>query len=59
MFDPIFQDIREDKKIYPKNDNRKFSINVIGWEESKFEIEIHRKDGSILKKVSIIKEREQ
>ena len=52
MFDPTFQDIRDDKKLYPKNDNRKFSVNVIGWEESKFEIEIHRKDGSILKKVS-------
>jgi hypothetical protein len=29
------------------------------WEERKFEIEIHRKDGSILKKVSKLIEREQ
>jgi len=59
IFDPTFQDIREDKKLYPKNDNRKFSVNVIGWEESKFEIEVHRKYGSILKKVSNLIEREQ
>ena len=51
-FDSTIQDKQIDKKLYPKNDNRKFSVNVIGWEESKFEIEIHRKDGSILKKVS-------
>ena len=53
-FDPTFQDKREreDKKLYPKDGKAQFLTNVIGWEETKFEIEIHRKDGSILKKVS-------
>ena len=52
MFDPTFQDRREDKKLYLKDGKAGFSTNVIGWEETKFEIEMHRKDGSILKKVS-------
>jgi tetratricopeptide (TPR) repeat protein len=51
MFDPTFQDKRDDKKLYPKDGKAKFSIYVIGWEESKFEIELHRKNGSILKMV--------
>jgi len=51
-FDPTFQDRREDKKLYPKDGKAQFSTNVIGWEETKFEIEMHRKNGSILKKVS-------
>jgi tetratricopeptide (TPR) repeat protein len=60
-FDPSFQDKRVDKKIYPKDDNGKFSINVMGWdgEERKFEIELHRNDDSILKMTSILKAREQ
>jgi hypothetical protein len=58
-FDSTFQDKREDKKIYSKDDNGKFSIYVMGWEETKFEIEMHRNDGSILKMTSNLKEREQ
>jgi tetratricopeptide (TPR) repeat protein len=56
MFDPTFQDKREDKKLYRKDGKATFSINVIGWEDSKFEIELHHKDGSILKKVSNLRE---
>ena len=52
MFDPTFQDRREDKKLYPKDGKAQFLTNVIGWEETKFEIEMHRKNGYILKKVS-------
>jgi tetratricopeptide (TPR) repeat protein len=58
-FDSTFQDTRGDKKIYPKDDKGKFSINVIGWEERKFEIELHRNDGSILKMISNLKAGEE
>jgi len=57
-FDSSFQDTREkeNKKIYPKDDNGKFSINVIGREEErKFEIELHLKDGKDSKNGSILK----
>ena len=57
-FDSTFQDKRVDNKISSTDDNGKFSINVMGWEERKFEIELHRNDGSILKMISNLKERE-
>jgi tetratricopeptide (TPR) repeat protein len=59
-FDSTFQDKRIDKKIYSKHGNGKYSIYVMAWEEErKFEIELHRNDGSILKMTSNLKEREQ
>ena len=58
-FDSTFLDKRVDNKISSTDDNGKFSINVMGWEERKFEIELHRNDGSILKMISNLKEREQ
>jgi Tfp pilus assembly protein PilF len=58
-FDSTFQDKRIDKKIYSKHGNGKYSIYVMAWEERKFEIELHRNDGSILKMTSNLKEREQ
>jgi len=58
-FDPTFRDTRDesDKKILPKDVKevkdgiQNFPISVIGWKESKFEIELKR-NGSILKMVS-------
>ena len=49
-FDPSFQNARE--KVYAKDGGQNFPINVVGREESKFEIELKRKDGSIIKMVS-------
>ena len=40
------------RKVYAKDSGQNFPINVVGWEESKFEIELKRKDGSIVKMVS-------
>ena len=56
QFDSTFQKKRID--ISSTDDNGKFSINVMGWEERKFDIELHRNDGAILKMVSDLKERE-
>ena len=60
IFDSTFQDKRDNKKIYPKDDNGKFSINVMGWEERKFEIELHLNDRkrSILKITSNLEKQE-
>jgi hypothetical protein len=54
-FDPTFQDKRDNKTLYPNDGKGDFSINVIGWEETKFEIELHLKNGSIQKMVSNLK----
>ena len=51
-FNPTFQDRREDNKLYAKGNESNFSINVIGWEDTKFEIEMKHKNGSISKMVS-------
>jgi hypothetical protein len=58
-FDSTFQDKRVDNKISSTDDNGKFSLNVMGWEKRKFEIELHRNDDSILKMISNLKAREQ
>jgi hypothetical protein len=58
-FDSSFQDKRVDNKITSTDGDGKFSINVMGWEERKFDIELHRNDGSILKMISNLKEKEQ
>jgi tetratricopeptide (TPR) repeat protein len=54
-FDPTFQDKRENKTLYPDIGKEDFSINVIGWEATKFEIELSLKNGSIQKMVSNLK----
>jgi hypothetical protein len=54
-FDPTFQDKRDNKKLYPNEGKENFSIDVIGWEPTKFEIELHLRDGSIQKMVSNLK----
>jgi tetratricopeptide (TPR) repeat protein len=54
-FDPTFQDKRDDKGIYPDGGKENFSINVIGWEATKFEIELHLENGPIQKMVSNLK----
>jgi hypothetical protein len=59
IFNSTFQDKRIDKKIYSKDGKAQFSIYVMGWEERKFQIELHQNDGSILKMISNLKEREQ
>jgi len=57
QFDSTFQEKRID--ISSTEDNGKFSINVMGWEERKFDLELHRDVGPILKMVGDLKEREQ
>lgn len=54
-FDPTFQDKRDNKRLYPDIGKENFSIKVIGWEATKFEIELHLKNGFIQKKVSNLK----
>ena len=53
-FDPKFQG-QQGNSFYTKEGESNFPINVIGYEETKFEIEIKRKDDSILKMISKLK----
>ena len=54
-FAPKYQDRREDKRFYDKSNEPVFSINVIGWQDSRFEIELKHVNGSISKMVSRLK----
>ena len=53
-FDPKFQG-QQGNSFYTKEGESNFPINVIGYEETKFEIEVKRKDDSILKMISKLK----
>jgi tetratricopeptide (TPR) repeat protein len=54
QFDSTFQNNRIE--ISSTDDNNEFSINVMGWEKRKFDIELHRNDNTILKMVGDLKE---
>ena len=53
-FDPKFQG-QQGNSFYTKEGESNFPINVIGDQETKFEIEVKRKDDSILKMISKLK----
>ncbi len=51
-FPPSFQD---KENIFVKDEGKIFFVRAIGWEESKVEVELNLKDGSMLKKVIMLK----
>jgi hypothetical protein len=54
QFDSTFRDKRIE--IFSSDHNENYSVNVMGWQERKFDIELHQNDNTILKMVGDLKE---